>query len=150
MAQEPIVGQKIIFFQQLQTKLGLSRPMGQTVNGGASDPFLTLNVQILHLMFPMQNLLMRSISVLDGESGSIMCWWNWCELDRASMGLLGTGLTTGRLLQNDGETNATDCTNSAKLLWVIELTNPVTITPTSQITMFFKTTDSVSIDLIMA
>ena len=132
------------FLSTITNEAGVVTPHGTTVNGGISD---ISNFECSNTASDVSNaeFTYEAISVLDGD-GSSCAGGLGANGDRVSMGLLGTGLTTGRLLQDDGETNATDCTNSAKILWVIELTNPVTITPTSQITMFFKTTDSVSID----
>lgn len=116
------------------------------MNGGASD---ISNFECSNSASDVSNaeFTYEVISVLDGDgscAGGI-----GANGDRASMGLLGTGVTTGRLLQNDGETDATGCTNSAKILWVIELTNPVTITPTSQVTMFLKPQIAFQLTLII-
>lgn len=132
------------FLSTITNEAGVVTPHGTSVNGGASD---ISNFECSNSASDVSNaeFTYEVISVLDGD-GSSCAGGIGANGDRVSMGLLGTGVATGRLLQNDGVSDATDCTNSAKLLWVIELTNPVTITPTSQITMFFKTTDSVSID----
>jgi hypothetical protein len=58
---------------------------------------------------------------------------------------LGGGIFTARLLKNNG-TYADRCLNSARMLWVINNTTPVVVTPTSKYSIQFKLTDSVSID----
>jgi len=53
--------------------------------------------------------------------------------------------TTARVLKSDGS-YADGCSNSARMLWVMKLASPASISPTSQFRLDFKLTDSVSID----
>ena len=65
--------------------------------------------------------------------------------DRQRMGLMGTGIATVNLLQQD-ETYATTCENSAKILWTTQLTNPFNVTEDSAFSLLMKTTDGVTLD----
>jgi hypothetical protein len=57
----------------------------------------------------------------------------------------GAGQFTVRVLKSDGS-YADDCSNSARMLWVIKLASKATVTPTSQYRLDFKISDAVSID----
>jgi len=59
---------------------------------------------------------------------------------------MSNGTADATLLQNDGLTEATSCQNASRLLWTIDLTTPLTVTPTTEFTLSFKLTDSVSVD----
>ena len=70
----------------------------------------------------------------------------------AGFGIVDTGLVmsngtaSGRLLQNNGIADATSCANASRILWVVDLTTALVVTPTTEFTLSFKLTDSVSID----
>ena len=59
---------------------------------------------------------------------------------------MSNGTAEARLLQTDNSA-ATACTDGTKMLWVVEWTTPKTITKSSQFSLEFKLTDSVSVDL---
>jgi hypothetical protein len=56
------------------------------------------------------------------------------------------GTAAGALLTATDTVYATTCVNAAKILWVIDLTAPLVVTPTSTFNLEFKLTDSVSVD----
>ena len=59
---------------------------------------------------------------------------------------MSNGTAEARLLQTDNSA-ATACTDGTKMLWVVEWTTPKTITKSSQFSLEFKLTNSVSVDL---
>ena len=59
---------------------------------------------------------------------------------------MSNGTAEAKLLQNDNSA-ATACTDATKMLWVVQWTDPKIITKTSQFSLEFKLTDSVSVDL---
>ena len=59
---------------------------------------------------------------------------------------MSNGTAEAKLLQNDNSA-ATACTNATKMLWVVQWTDPKKVTKTSQFSLEFKLTDSVSVDL---
>jgi len=59
---------------------------------------------------------------------------------------MSNGTAEGKILKTD-ETAATACTDGTKMLWVVEWTAPKIITKSSQFSLEFKLTDSVSVDL---
>jgi len=59
---------------------------------------------------------------------------------------MSNGTASGRLLQNNGITDATSCANASRILWVVDLTTALVVTPTTQFTLSFKLTDAVSVD----
>jgi hypothetical protein len=65
--------------------------------------------------------------------------------DLSDMGEVGNGNGTGSLLQSNSAF-ATDCEDADRLLWTIELTNPLKVTPTSSFNLQMRTVDSVSVD----
>ena len=68
------------------------------------------------------------------------------EGDKHSGQTVDNGSATAALLQASDTVYATSCTNAAKLLWVIDLTAPLVVTPTSTFNLKFKLTDAVSVD----
>ena len=81
------------------------------------------------------------INVFSDECSSFDGYWNTGEGRTMS-----NGTAEARLLKTD-ETAATACTDATKMLWVVEWTNPVKVTPASQFSLEFKLTNSVSVDL---
>ena len=59
---------------------------------------------------------------------------------------MSSGTAGATLLQNDGITEATGCANASRMLWTIDLTTPLVVTPETGFTLSFKLTDTVSID----
>jgi len=59
---------------------------------------------------------------------------------------MSNGTAEARLLQTDNSA-ATACTDGTKMLWVVEWTTPKLVTKSSQFSLEFKLTDSVSVDL---
>ena len=59
---------------------------------------------------------------------------------------MSNGTAEARLLQTDNSA-ATACTDGTKMLWVVEWTTPKTVTKSSQFSLEFKLTNSVSVDL---
>ena len=59
---------------------------------------------------------------------------------------MSNGTAEAKLLQSDNSA-ATACTDATKMLWVVQWTNPKTVTKASQFSLEFKLTDSVSVDL---
>jgi len=59
---------------------------------------------------------------------------------------MSNGTAEGRILKNDN-TAATACTDGTKMLWVVKWTTPKEVTASSQFSLEFKLTGSVSVDL---
>ena len=59
---------------------------------------------------------------------------------------MSNGTAEAKILKTD-ETAATACTDGTKMLWVVQYTSPKEVTKTSQFSLEFKLTDSVSVDL---
>lgn len=59
---------------------------------------------------------------------------------------MSNGTAEAKLLQSDNSV-ATACTNGTKMMWVVQWTSPKKVTKTSQFSLEFKLTDSVSVDL---
>lgn len=59
---------------------------------------------------------------------------------------MSNGTAEAKILKTD-ETAATACTDGTKMLWVVQYTSPKVVTKTSQFSLEFKLTDSVSVDL---
>ena len=59
---------------------------------------------------------------------------------------MSNGTAEAKILQSD-ESAATACTDGTKMLWVVQWTSPKVVTKTSQFSLEFKLTDSVSVDL---
>ena len=59
---------------------------------------------------------------------------------------MSNGAAEAKILKNDNAA-ATACTNGTKMLWVVEWTNPKVVTKSSQFSLEFKLTNSVSVDL---
>ena len=59
---------------------------------------------------------------------------------------MSNGTAEAKILQSD-DSAATACTDGTKMLWVVQWTSPKVITKTSQFSLEFKLTDSVSVDL---
>ena len=59
---------------------------------------------------------------------------------------MSNGTAEAKILKTD-ESAATACTDGTKMLWVVQWTSPKVITKTSQFSLEFKLTDSVSVDL---
>ena len=59
---------------------------------------------------------------------------------------MSNGTAEAKILQND-DSAATACTDGTKMLWVVQWTSPKKVTKTSQFSLEFKLTDSVSVDL---
>ena len=65
--------------------------------------------------------------------------------DKQSMGAVGNGNGFGSLLQSNTDF-ATDCEDADRLLWTIQLTNPLEVKPTSSFVLNMRTVDAVSVD----
>ena len=59
---------------------------------------------------------------------------------------MSNGTAEAKLLQSDNSA-ATACTDATKMLWVVQWTASQTVTKSSQFSLEFKLTDSVSVDL---
>ena len=81
------------------------------------------------------------INVFSNACSSWDGYWNTGEGRTMS-----NGTAEARLLKTDN-TAATACTDATRMLWVVEFTNPLTVTKTSQFSLEFKLTDAVSVDL---
>jgi hypothetical protein len=81
------------------------------------------------------------INVFSNACSSWDGYWNSGEGRTMS-----NGTAEAKILKTD-ETAATACTDGTKMLWVVQYTSPKVVTKTSQFSLEFKLTDSVSVDL---
>jgi len=95
--------------------------------GGAADANPGFSYEVI-------NVFSNACSSFDG-------YW-----DSGAGRTMSNGTAEAKLLQNDNSA-ATACTDATKMLWVVQWTDPKIITKTSQFSLEFKLTDSVSVDL---
>jgi hypothetical protein len=81
------------------------------------------------------------INVFSNACSSFDGYWN-----SGAGRTMSNGTAEAKLLQSDNSA-ATACTDATKMLWVVQWTSPKTVTKTSEFSLEFKLTDSVSVDL---